>query len=410
MPDNTHTAAKNALIHENIETTIPVYINGQRIDISKGIVTIAMQNLSEFCKAEIACQSPLKIELFRWNGENTPTYTVRALINQKEVALATINESIINGRSIDAMPVINLTAPLIHIGKKIYDMPQIIMGNYKTPVLNYTITKDITTLTENMAKHTPEMKSKKKTTEKAPQTYTIDVASKLIQPKVYKNSALVAKLAENMQNPNALNYARSIVTNMLLCAQMRANTTPNAETRTNILIADTMGLFPCSPASRSQAQSALDTTPVGSLYVKRGGIKSEIPVYQLDAADIKRFNATQDHVPLIATTKALCFLAPNGHLVLAGTYATKTVDEMDEHQSPLNKDIATSLPEAVEQLAIVEHASACGIIKYNRAEDFADKWHQCYSKIFPCQSTLISELATKDTFTRWAQIALYKNQ
>lgn len=409
MPIN-HTASKNALIQEKIETTIPVYVNGQRIDISKGITTIALQELSNHCKAEIACQGPLKIELFRWSGENSPTYTLRALINQKEVALATINESIINGRSLDGMPVINLTDPLVHIGQKIYDMPQLVQGNYKTPVLNYKITKDITTLTENLAKHTPEMKSKKKITDNTPNTYTIDVASKLIQPKIYKNSALVAKLAENMHNPNALNYARGIVTNMLLCAQMRPNTTPNAETRSNILVADTIGFLPCSPASRSQVQSAVDTTPIANLYVKRGGITSEIPVYELDAADIKRFNATQDQKPLIATSRALCFLAPNGHLVIAGTHATKTVDEMDEHQSPLNKDIATSLPEAVEQLAIVEHASACSMIKSNKAEEFAEKWNQCYSKVFPYETELISELATRDVVTRWARIALYKNQ
>ena len=370
-----------------------------------------MQELSDHCKAEIACQGPLKIELFRWNGGcQDPTYSIRALINQKEVALGTINNSIVHGRSIDGMPVINLTAPLVHIGKKIYDMPQVIHGNYKTPILNYTISKEIATLTENLIKNTPGMKSKKKTPENLPQTYTIDVAGQLMQPKIYKNSALVARLAENMRSPNALNYARGIVTNMLLCAQMRPNTTPNAETRSNILIADTMGLFPCSPESRSQVQSAVDTRPVGSLYVKRGGIKSEIPVFELDAADIKRFNTTQDQKPLIATTKALCFLAPNGHLVLAGTYATNNVDEMDEHPNTLNKDIATSLPEAVEQLAIVEHASACGVIKSNKAQEFAENWHQCYSGIFPYQSNLISEFATKDIVTRWAKIALYKNQ
>lgn len=388
-----------------------MYINGQRIDISKGIATIALQELSSHCKAEIACQGPLKIELFRWNkAQESPTYSIRALINQKEVALGTINNSIIHGRSIDGMPVINLTAPLVHIGKKIYDMPQVVHGNYKTPILNYTISKEIATLTENLIKNTPRMKSKNKITDNTTNTYTIDVAGKLMQPKIYKNSALVARLAENMRSPNALNYSRGIVANMLLCAQMRPNTTPNAETRSNILIADTMGLFPCSPESRSQVQSAVDTTPIANLYVKRNGLTNEIPVYELDAADVKRFNAKQDQKPLIATSRALCFLAPNGHFVLAGTYATQNGDEMDEHQGPLNKDIATSLPEAVEQLAIVEHASACGIIKYNRAEDFADKWHQCYSKIFPCQSTLISEIATKDTLTRWAQIALYKNQ
>jgi hypothetical protein len=207
-----------------------------------------------------------------------------------------------------------------------------------------------------------------------------------------------------------------------------------------------MARLPCTPTAEAKMRDALDSPPVGKLCVRHGPAVHELSVHALDAADIMRFNAAQrvgnSQAPrrapfaLVAGAKAFCFRTPHDEVVLAGAYATPDTepaesiepiepaepasaphtagafDVLDTLDAPdaLDTKTAPDLPAAVQQLAVVEHAAASGLLTAQQAETFAFLWHRCYSALFPDHAAVLDNFKTRNVLKRWQHITLQQHR